>query len=108
MTRALLFATTLLLALPSLGLADTGKGDPTAGKLKVYTCTGCHGVTGWRNAYPSYHVPRIGGQNYDYLVAALNGYKSGDRQHPTMQAQGESLSEEDIRDIAAYLSTIQP
>ncbi|ANB17832.1 c-type cytochrome [Dokdonella koreensis] len=108
MTRALLFATTLLFALPSLGLADTGKGDPAAGKLKVYTCTGCHGVTGWRNAYPSYHVPRIGGQNYDYLVAALNGYKSGDRQHPTMQAQGESLSAEDIRDIAAYLSTIQP
>lgn len=106
MTRALLFATTLLFALPCL--AETGKGDPAAGKVKVYTCTGCHGVTGWRNAYPSYHVPQIGGQNYDYLVAALHGYKSGDRRHPTMQAQGESLSDEDIRDIAAYLSSIKP
>ncbi|MEO7917753.1 MAG: cytochrome c [Dokdonella sp.] len=83
------------------------KGDAAAGKIKGYTCTGCHGVTGWRNAYPSYHVPKIGGQNYDYLVAALTEYKSGQRKHPTMQAQGESLSDQDIRDIAAWVSSVE-
>jgi cytochrome c553 len=91
----------------SLHAADApAKGDAKVGKALVYTCDGCHGVRGYTNAYPNYHVPRIVGQNYDYLVAALTGYKTGDRSHPTMRAQGESLSDDDIRNIAAYLSSI--
>jgi cytochrome c553 len=89
-------------------LADDPKGDPQVGHALVYTCGGCHGVAGYHNAYPSYHVPRIGGQNYDYLVNALTEYKKGERAHPTMRAQGESLSDQDIRNIAAYLSSITP
>lgn len=104
MTRALLLVLVLFSA--STVLAQEVKGDPAEGRLKAYTCTGCHGITGWRNAYPSYHVPRIGGQNYDYLVAALTEYKNGERKHPTMRAQGESLSDVDIADIAAFLSSI--
>lgn len=88
--------------------ADSDKGDAQAGRALVYTCGGCHGVTGYNNAYPNYHVPRIGGQNYDYLVSALTEYKKGERTHPTMRAQGESLSEQDIRNIAAYLSSLSP
>jgi len=88
--------------------ADGGKGDPQAGKSLVYTCGGCHGVTGYKNAYPNYHVPRIAGQNYDYIIAALTEYKKGERSHPTMRAQGESLSDEDIRNIAAYLTSLSP
>ena len=105
MTRALL----LVLALFSTTtvLAQDAKGDPAEGRLKAYTCTGCHGITGWKNAYPSYHVPRIGGQNYDYLVAALTEYKNGGRKHPTMRAQGESMSDADIADIAAFLSNLK-
>jgi cytochrome c553 len=53
-------------------------------------------------------VPRIAGQNYDYLVNALTGYQKGERSHPTMRAQAESMSAEDIRDIATYLSSITP
>jgi cytochrome c553 len=105
MTRALLLATALLIALPC---AAAEKGDAAAGKSKVYTCAGCHGIPGWKNPYPNYHVPKIGGQNYDYLVAALTEYKKGERAHPTMRAQGESLSEQDIRDIATYLSSLAP
>jgi cytochrome c553 len=88
--------------------ADANKGDAQAGRALVYTCGGCHGVTGYKNAYPNYHVPRIAGQNYDYLVAALTEYKKGERAHPTMRAQGESLSEQDISNIAAYLSSLSP
>ena len=84
------------------------KGDAQAGRALVYTCGGCHGVTGYKNAYPNYHVPRIVGQNFDYLVAALTAYKKGERAHPTMRAQGESLSEQDINNIAAYLSSLSP
>lgn len=88
--------------------AEPPKGDAKAGQALVYTCGGCHGVTGYENAYPNYHVPRIAGQNYDYLVAALTEYKKGERAHPTMRAQGESLSEQDINNIAAYLSSLAP
>ena len=105
MTRALLL--TLALFSTTTVLADESQGDLAQGRLKVYTCVGCHGITGWKNAYPSYHVPRIGGQNYDYLVSALTEYKNGSRTHPTMRAQGESLSDADIRDIATFLSSIK-
>jgi len=80
-------------------------GDADAGKRLAYTCTGCHGITGYKNAYPSYHVPRISGQNYEYLVAALNAYRTEQRKHPTMVAQAQSFSEQDLADIAAYLAS---
>lgn len=104
MTRTLLFAA----ALASTAFAGTAAaaGNAEAGRTKVYTCGGCHGVPGYKNAYPNYHVPRIAGQNADYIVAALKEYQTGERDHPTMRAQGESLSEQDIQDIAAYLSSL--
>ena len=86
--------------------AEPPKGDVKAGRALVYTCGGCHGVAGYENAYPNYHVPRIAGQNFDYLVAALTEYKKGERAHPTMRAQCESLSDQDITNIAAYLSSL--
>jgi cytochrome c553 len=79
-------------------------GNPDEGKVLAYTCAGCHGIPEYRNAYPSYHVPKIAGQNEGYLVNALKAYKSGDRQHPTMTAQATSFSDQDIADLAAYLS----
>jgi cytochrome c553 len=82
------------------------KGDAEAGKLRVYTCSGCHGIPGYKNVYPHYHVPRIAGQNYEYLIAALNAYQKGDRKHPTMRAHAESFSAQDIDDIATYLSSL--
>lgn len=103
-------ATALALPLMLFSVAGVAaeKGDAAAGRIKANTCVGCHGIEGWKNPYPNYHVPRIGGQNYDYLVSALTEYKSGGRSHPTMRAQGESMSDADIRDIAAFLSGITP
>lgn len=82
-------------------------GDATKGKQLTYTCQGCHGVIGYKNAYPNYHVPKIGGQTPQYLTNALTEYKSGKRKHPTMQAQAESFSEQDIADITAFLSGLK-
>ena len=82
-------------------------GDAAKGKQLTYTCQGCHGVTGYKNAYPNYHVPKIGGQTPQYLVNALNEYRTGKRKHPTMQTQAESFSEQDIADIAAFLSGLK-
>jgi cytochrome c553 len=101
------------LLLPALLLALAAapahaKGDPQKGKPLAYTCTGCHGIDQYKNAYPSYRVPKIAGQNEQYLVAALTGYKKGERNHATMQAHAQSFSDQDIADIAAYLASLKP
>ncbi|KFL37972.1 c-type cytochrome [Arenimonas donghaensis] len=105
MKRILLPAASLALALAAFPAA--AKGDAENGKALFYTCTGCHGIEDYKNAYPTYRVPKVGGQNEAYLVAALNAYKKGERKHPTMQAQAESFSDQEIADIAAYLSSVK-
>jgi len=66
-------------------------------------CAGCHGIAGFRAAYPeTYRVPKLGGQNAGYIVAALKAYKAGERNHPTMKAIASSLTEQDMADLAAY------
>lgn len=82
-------------------------GSAERGKELTYTCQGCHGITGYKNAYPNYHVPRIGGQSPQYLVNALTEYKEGKRKHPTMQAQAQTFSAQDIADIAAFVSGLK-
>lgn len=81
-------------------------GDIEAGKVKSYTCTGCHGIPGYNNVYPTYKVPKIGGQNYEYLVSALKAYRAGERDHATMDLQASALSDQDIEDIAAYFASL--
>ena len=83
------------------------KGNLKTGKTLAYTCSGCHGIAEYKNAYPSYRVPKIAGQNEKYLLAALHGYKKGERNHPTMKAQASSYSDQDIADISAYLSSLK-
>jgi len=95
--------TAAALALPFGGARAA---DPEAGKIKSYTCTGCHGIPGYNNVYPTYKVPKIGGQNYEYLAAALRAYRDGERHHRTMELQASSLSDTDIEDIAAYFASL--
>jgi cytochrome c553 len=94
-------------AAPAPAAPAAPTGDVARGRQRTYTCQGCHGVTGYKNAYPNYHVPKIGGQAAPYLVNALTEYQQGNRKHPTMQAQAESFSAQDIADIAAYLSSLK-
>lgn len=81
------------------------EGNVKAGQVKAIPCMGCHAIPGYANVYPTYHVPRVGGQHAEYLVAALKAYRAKERSHPTMQAQAATLSDEDIADIAAYFSS---
>ena len=80
-------------------------GDAERGAVIGQTCTGCHGIPGAFNAHPAYHVPKLGGQNADYIEVALQGYRRGTRGHETMQAQASSLSDQDIADVAAYFES---
>jgi len=97
---------TLSLACAILASPAAAQGNVERGAKLAYTCLGCHGIESYRNAYPSYRVPKLGGQKAAYILAALQGYRDGTRQHPTMQAQASSLSDEEMQDLAAYLSGI--
>jgi cytochrome c553 len=91
-----------LLAAP-MAQAQAVAGDPSRGREKVQMCQGCHGIEGWRTAFPEvYRVPRLAGQHEAYLVRALQAYKNGDRSHPSMKAIAATLSDADMADVAAY------
>jgi cytochrome c553 len=93
-------------AVPPPPLAPlTIQGEAARGAVLAETCKGCHGVPGSHNAYPSYYVPKLGGQNLEYIEIALQGYRRGTRSHPTMQAQASSLSDQDIADLATFFSS---
>ena len=111
MTALKSVAALLVLAVPVLAWAQaaTPKGDPNAGAAKTAMCGGCHGIPGWRTAYPEvYGVPKIGGQHAAYIVKALQEYKSGERSHPSMRAIAASLSDQDMADLAAYYGAAPP
>jgi cytochrome c553 len=88
----------------------SAEGNAERGKVLAYTCHGCHGVPDYKNAYPNYSVPKLGGQNAQYVISALNAYAAGERAHQTMHSHAATLSEQDRADIAAYLQSeaLQP
>ena len=95
----------LSLTIVTLGVPGVAAAADAARGAKLgYTCQGCHGIPNYRNSYPIYSVPKLGGQHTAYMVVALKEYASQDRPHPTMHAQAVTLSEQDMQDIAAYLS----
>lgn len=99
---------TIILSLICMGLLSTSvqaAGDPVRGKDLAATCMGCHGVPSYTNAYPTFRVPRLGGQHADYIVSALKAYMDKQRQHPTMHAQAATMTDQDMQDLAAYFSS---
>jgi len=91
---------------PFAAQAQELRGDAVAGAKKISMCVGCHGITGYHASFPEvHHVPKIAGQNAKYIVSALTAYKKGERKHPTMRGIADTLSPQDIADVAAYYST---
>lgn len=103
MRTTLIAAAVLALATTS---ANTFARDYEAGKKKAAeVCAACHGEDGNKPITPD--TPLLGGQYYDYLVHALEAYKSGKRQNPMMSPMAQPLSKDDIRDLAHYFSKQQ-
>ena len=96
----------VLLALAGISqwsAAADAVGDANAAKNKVAMCIGCHGIAGYKATYPEvYRVPMLGGQSEKYIASALNAYKKGERNHPSMVGIAKGLSDQDIADISAY------
>ena len=93
-------AVTIGLALSALLASSSALADGRP--LAVETCLGCHGIQGYKNAYPTYHVPKLGGQHAKYIADALRAYASDTRPHSTMHANAATLSEEEIEAIASW------
>lgn len=102
--RVSLAAPSVLAALALVLAAPAQAGEPMRGKEKSQICAACHGADG--NS-PTPEFPRIGGQHQDYLLQALLDYKAGKRKNPIMAAQVESLSKEDMSDLAAWYASQQ-
>jgi cytochrome c553 len=106
MKTTMLVAALLAAALPTVEATAQGTapvGDAANGRAKTPLCQGCHGIDGWRTAYPEvYAVPKLGTQHEAYLLKALQEYKNGERTHPSMRAIAASLSDQDMADLAAY------
>lgn len=101
-------AATVILFITSAHAEETPTGDARAAADKLSMCIGCHGIKGYKSSFPQvYHVPKIAGQNAEYLAAALKEYADGSRSFPTMQAVAQSLTPQDMADLAAYYSSLR-
>jgi cytochrome c553 len=93
-----------LLSLSGMSLAA---GDVKAGKGKSAVCASCHGTDG-KALIPTY--PNLAGQNAEYLVLALQAYRSKERQGGNaalMHAMAANLSDDDINNLAAYYASLK-
>lgn len=107
--RVILVASAGILATAVGPLLAAESGDAAAGAKKNSMCQGCHGIPGYKTVYPEvYAVPKLGGQYPAYIVKALQEYKAGNRNHPTMRAIAAGLSDKDMADLAAYYGADAP
>ena len=100
--KAILKSITILIISVSISYADE-----YTGREKSETCLGCYAIEGYNNTYPTYKVPKLGGQHADYIISALKAYQKGERNHGTMHANASGLSDQDIIDIANYFESVE-
>lgn len=101
MNRSLLMLSVLVLsAFAAPGFAQ----DAAKGKVLFATCIQCHGEKGEGN--PEKKAPKLSGQHDWYVVKQVTEIKSGVRKNPDMQPFVAKLSEQDIKDLAAYIVTL--
>lgn len=81
----------------------THAGDVAAGKARSATCAGCHGTEGVSNN-PLW--PNLASQQEGYLVKQLEAFREGVRSDPMMGPMAKPLSDTDIRNLAAYYSSL--
>jgi cytochrome c553 len=92
-------------SLNAFASGDLAKGEALA---KKYNCASCHGADFKTPIDPGY--PKLAGQHADYLAHALTAYKRGGkaygRNNPIMAGMAQPLSDTDMADISAYLSSL--
>ncbi len=101
MKKTIIASTLFTLLFSTVSMA---KGDVAAGQKKAsQICQSCHGMDG-KGINDTY--PKLAGQFADYMVKALQDYKSGARKNPIMSGFAAGLTEEDMENVAAYYSRL--
>jgi cytochrome c553 len=88
----------------ALAASASGAQDAAAGRQKAQACTVCHGPLGLSTAPDA---PNLAGQPAIYLVAQLRAYRDGSRRHEVMAVIARPLSDEDIRQLAAWFASVR-
>ena len=100
---------TALAACAALAMTNMAfaQGDAAAGKQKSTVCAACHGADG-NSSNPQWpSLAQLGGP---YIISQLELFKNGERKDPLMSPQAAGLSEQDMKDLAAFYDsqTIKP
>jgi len=98
----------LLAAIAALGIIFAGTAsaaEPSAekGAHIAAQCAACHGSDGMSI---DTRIPNLAGQHYAYLLAQTNAFRERTRINPIMNQMVQSLSQEQIEDIAAYYASV--
>jgi cytochrome c553 len=93
------------LALVTFGSVSTQAADASAGKAKAEICAACHGENGISQTE---NVPSLAGQPDQFIQWQLVFFRAGSRKNEQMQPTVEEISNEDIRNLGAYFSSLQP
>ncbi|HET7411980.1 MAG TPA: c-type cytochrome, partial [Pararhizobium sp.] len=78
----------------------------TGNAASVTGCKLCHQIRGEGSAAAG--IPRLTGQTFRYIYASLRNFASGDRKSPVMEPIAKALSDQDMRDVAAYYASVKP
>jgi cytochrome c553 len=78
---------------------DAAKGGEKAKQV----CAACHGEKGTEAKVPGAAI--LAGQHRDYLYHSLRDYKTGKRKNAIMNGQAQSLSDEEMRNLAAFYAS---
>ena len=88
-----------------LSVTRVGAADLAAGAAKAAACTACHGKDGvWQMA----GAPSLAGQPDGFLQWQLVYFRSGTRKDAVMQPMAATLSDDDVRNLAAHFAAQKP
>lgn len=95
----------MVLVLSGLSSFAAPAADIEAGKAKSAVCAACHGADG-NSTNPAW--PSLAGQHASYIYKQLMDFKQGNRENATMAGMVAALSEEDMKNLAAYYESQKP
>ncbi len=94
-----------LLALPALAATPAAAAKPDLAKgqaISTQVCSACHTADGSRGSPAN---PILAGQHPEYLVKQLQEFKSGRRDNPVMKGFAGILSDDDMKNVAAFYAS---
>ena len=105
MRRQFISSAISTVALFALAFLPASAADVAAGKARAQVCAGCHGENGISQIE---NIPSLAGQPDQFLQWQLVFFRAGSRKNEQMQPIVEEITNEDIRNLGAYFSSLTP